>query len=67
VGRNIVIIRLTRLGWPQVKIAQVVGTTQAKIAQIINNTNFGKIYNLPSQGRDMDYIAKHYHLALALA
>jgi len=66
-GRNIVIIRLTILGWPQEKIAQVVGTTQARVAQIINNANFGEIYNLLSQGRDMDYIAKHYHLDLALA
>jgi len=66
-GRDIVIIRLTRLGWPQEKIAQVVGTSQARIAQIINNANFGEIYNLLSQGRDMDYIAEHYHLDLALA
>jgi len=44
-----------------------VGTTQARIAQIINNTNFGEIYNLLSQGPAMDYIAEHYHLDLALA
>jgi len=45
----------------------VVGTTQARVAQIINNANFGEIYNLLSQGRDMDYIAEHYHLDLAQA
>jgi len=49
----------------QTAIAQVVGTTQARVAQIINNANFGEIYNLLSQGRDMDYIAEHYHLDLA--
>jgi len=45
----------------------VVGTTQARVAQIINNANFGEIYNLLSQGRDMDYIAGHYQMGLALA
>jgi len=66
-GRNIIIIRLNRLGWTQDKIAEVVGMTQGRVAQIINNTNFGEINNLLSQGRDMDYIAGHYHMDLALA
>jgi hypothetical protein len=41
--------------------------TQGRVAQIINNTSFGKINNLLSQGRDMKYIAGHYNMELALA
>ncbi|MBC8430519.1 MAG: MerR family transcriptional regulator, partial [Desulfobacterales bacterium] len=67
VGRNIVIIRLNRLGWTQEQIAGIAGMTQGRVAQIINNTNFGEINNLLSQGRDMDYIARHYNMDLALA
>ena len=59
-GRNTVILRLSRLGWPQEQIAEIAGMTQGRVAQIINNTNFGEINNLLSQGRDMDYIASHY-------
>ncbi|MBW2004631.1 MAG: hypothetical protein JRI72_08460 [Deltaproteobacteria bacterium] len=40
--------------------------TQGRVAQIINNTNFGEINNLLSQGRDMEYIARHYHMDLTL-
>ncbi len=39
--------------------------TQGKVAQIINNANFSEINNLVSQGRDMDYIARHYHMDVA--
>ncbi len=66
VGRNIVIIRLNRIGWTQEQIAEIAGMTQGRVAQIINNTNFGEINNLLSPGRDMDYIAKHYSSDLAL-
>ena len=45
----------------------VVEMSQGGVAQIINNTIFGEIDNLLSQGRDMDYIARHYHMDLALA
>ncbi len=55
-GREIIIIRLNRLGWTQEQIAEVVGISQGRVAQIINNTNFGEINNLLTQGRDMDYI-----------
>ena len=67
VGRDIIIIRLNRLGWTQDQIAEIVGMTQGRVAQIINNTNFGEINNLLAQGRDMGYIARHYHMDLALA
>ena len=67
VGREIIIIRLNRLGWRQEQIAEVGGISQGRVAQIISNTNFGKINNLLSQGREMDYIAGHYHMDLALA
>jgi len=66
-GRQIVIIRLKRLGWSQEQIADVVGLNQQRVSQITNNANFGKIGNLVSQGRDMDYRARHYHMDLALA
>jgi len=66
-GREIVIIRLNRLGWTQEQIAEIAGMTQGRVAQIINNANFSEINNLVSQGRDMDYIARHYHMDLALA
>ena len=45
----------------------LVGMSRGRITQIINNTNFGKINNLLSQGRDMSYIAGHYQVDLALA
>jgi len=66
-GRNVVITRLSRLGWAQEWIAQVVGTSRGRITQIVNNTNFSEINNLLSQGRDMSYIAGHYQMDLALA
>ena len=65
-GREIIIIRLNRLGWTQEQIAEVVGISQGRVAQIINNTNFGEINNLLTQGREMDYIARHYNMDLAL-
>ena len=66
-GRNIIVIRLNRLGWTQEKIAEIVGLSQNRISEIIGNTNFGEIDNLLSQGRAMDYIAGHYHMDIALA
>jgi len=41
--------------------------SQGRVAQIINNANFDEINNLFCQGRDMDYIARHYHMDLAQA
>ena len=63
-GRNVAIIRLSRLGWAQEQIAEVVGVSRGRITQIVNNTNFGEINNLLSQGRDMSYIAGHYQVVL---
>jgi len=34
--------------------------------EIIGNTNFGNIDNLLSQGRSMEYIARHYNMDLPL-
>jgi len=65
-SRNTVILRLSRLGWPQEKISETVGIKQQRISQITNNANFGNIGNLLSQGRDMEYIARHYNMDLAL-
>jgi len=59
--------RLNRLGWAQEQIAHVVGMSQNRISEIIGIANFSEIDNLLSQGRDMDYIAGHYHMDLALA
>jgi len=66
-NRGSIIIRLSRLGWTQEKIAETTKMTQGRVAQIINNTSFGKINNLLNQGRDMKYIASHYNMELALA
>jgi DNA-binding XRE family transcriptional regulator len=64
--RDIIIIRLSRLGWTQDEIGKVVGMTRSRITQIVNNANFGEINNLLAQGRDMEYIARHYNMDLAL-
>ena len=65
--RNSIIIRLRRLGWPQGKISETVGINQQRISQITNSTTFGNIGNLLSQSYDMEYIARHYNMELALA
>jgi transcriptional regulator with XRE-family HTH domain len=67
VSRDTVILRLSRLGWPQEQIAESAGVTRGRIAQIVNNANFDKINTLLSRGHDMDYIARHFHMDLALA
>jgi len=66
-NRNSTILKLSRLGWSQEKIAEITGMTQGRIAQIINNANICEINNLLAQGRDMDYIAAHYQMDPALA
>jgi hypothetical protein len=66
-SRDSTIIRLTRLGWTQEKISGKAGINQQRISQITNNTSFGNIGNLLSQGRSMEYIAAHYQMDLALA
>ena len=52
---------------PRKKLLQITGMTQGRVAQIINNANLCEINNLLSQGHDMEYIAKHHHMDLALA
>ena len=41
--------------------------SRKRASEIIGNTNFSEIDTLLSQGHDMDYIARHYHMDLALA
>jgi len=53
-NRNITIIRLRRLGWTREKISEAVEMSKGRVAQITNNTIFGNIDNLLSQGHDMD-------------
>jgi len=67
INRNSSILKLSRLGWPQGKIAEISGMTQGRIAQIINNANICEINNLLTQGRDMEYISAHFQMDLALA
>jgi transcriptional regulator with XRE-family HTH domain len=55
------------LGWTQEKIAGAVGIDQSVVSRIVQNTIFGKINNLLSQGRDMDYIIDYYHIDIPLA
>ncbi len=60
------LLRLHRLGWVHEKIAEVVWLIRNRVLEIVNNTNFGEINTLLYRGRDMDYIAKHYSMDLAL-
>jgi len=66
-SRNTVILRLSRLGWTQERIAEAVKLSRNRVSEIVGNTEFGKIDTLLSQGRDMEYIAGHYNMDLALA
>jgi len=65
-NRNSIVLRLSRLGWAQERISKTVGINQQRISQITNNTSFGNIGNLLSQGHDMEYIASHNQMDLAL-
>ena len=65
-SRNTIILRLSRLGWPQEKISETVGLSRNRASEIVGNANFGEIDTLLSQGHDMDYIARHYNMDLAL-
>ncbi|PXF54877.1 MAG: hypothetical protein C4B58_15545 [Deltaproteobacteria bacterium] len=47
-------------------IAKVVGLDRSVISRNVQNTKIGNMHNLLSQGHDMDYIARHYHMNLAL-
>jgi len=66
-GRNTVILRLSHLGWSPEKIAEAVALSRTRTSEIVGNANFGKIDTLLSEGHDMDYIASHYQMDLALA
>ena len=44
----------------------MVRLSQNRVFKIIGNAKFGEIDNLASQGRNMDYIARHYHIDLPL-
>ena len=66
-NRNTIIIRLSRLGWSQEKIAKVVGVDRSVVSKIVQNTKISNMHSLLSQGHDMDYIARHYNMDLALA
>ena len=66
-NRNSNIIRLSRLGWTHEKISEKVGLSRNRISEIVGNTNICNIDTLIAQGHDMEYIAAHYHMDLALA
>ena len=66
-SRNTIIIRLSRLGWPQEKIAEEAGLNRSVISRIVQNTKISDMHTLLSQGRDMEYIGRHYNMDLALA
>ncbi len=73
-SREAKILRLSRLacppslwrGWTQEQISKVEGLSRNRISEIVGNIKFDKIDNLLSEGRNMDYIAKHYHMDVAL-
>ena len=54
-------------GWPQEKIAEVAGLSRNRASEIVGNANFGEIDTLLAHGHDMNYIARHHHMDLALA
>jgi len=66
-SRDTIIIRLSRLGWSQEKIAEVVGVSRSRASEIVGNANFCNIDTLLSQGHNMEYIARHYTMDLPLA
>ena len=66
-NRDTIILRLSHLGWKQEKIADIVGVSRNRISEIVGNTNFCNIDILLSRGHDMEYIARHYNMDLALA
>jgi len=55
------------LTWNYNKISEIIEVTQGRVTQIINNANFCGINNLLPQGHDMHYIARQFHIDLALA
>ena len=73
-GRDIIIIRLKRLACPpsfwrgrtQEQIAEVVGKDRSVISRIVQNTKFGEMHNFLEQGKDMAWIADHYHIDIPL-
>jgi len=48
-------------------IAKEAGLDRSVISRNVQNTKISDMHNLLSQGHDMDYIARHYHMDLALA
>ena len=48
------------------KTSETIGLSQNRVPEIVGNTNFGNIDNLLSQGRSMEYIARHYNMDLPL-
>jgi transcriptional regulator with XRE-family HTH domain len=65
-NRNSIILKLSLLGWPQEKIAEKIGLSRNRISEIVGNTSFDNIDTLLAQGREMEYIAAHYQMDLAL-
>jgi plasmid maintenance system antidote protein VapI len=65
-NRNSIIIRLSRLGWTQGKIADKIGLSRNRASEIVGNTNICNIDTLLTQGHDMEYIAAHHQMDLAL-
>jgi len=47
-------------------IGEVVGLSRNRASEIVENTNFSEIDTLLSQGHDMEYIARHFHMDLGL-
>ena len=61
-NRNISTVRLGRLRWAQEQIAKVVGLDRSAVSRIVQNTKFGEMHNFLEQGKDMAWIADHYHI-----
>jgi len=50
----------------QEQIAELVGKDRSVISRIVQNTKFGEMHNFLEQGKDMAWIADHYHIDIPL-
>lgn len=59
--------RLSRLGWAQREIAEVIGKTQQRVQQITNNMDFHIICNSYQEGKSVEEIASFNDLDIQTA
>ena len=50
-------VRLSRLGWKQEEIGEVIGKTRERVSQIVNNVDSNIIYNFHQEGKTIAEIS----------